>query len=287
MAVLSNDFSTILQKVRSNLLEAGVRYKLTTATSDGDATGSTIISTNLAEVDDAWNGMNCTIITGITNLNGLTKSVENFIDSSGTLEFTNNVWPLKVTSGATFSLTEKGIWHAEDLRQYIVTAANWFLRKASDLNVNYTVREDVSGTSGVSNLPANVMKFVEPIVKIGGEVAAIISPDRAAAFDDDAFIDATNGSFMAYFWGRSSSATSIGQLIYKPATNKTLTFNFVPLAVFTTADAWKVPDETWDAIAMVAAGLALQANERPDLGNTWIQQGFSFLPGEKRIPEAA
>jgi len=287
MAVLSNDFSTILQKVRTNLLEAGVRFFHGATTSDGSATGTTIISTNLAEFDDAWNNMDCTIITGITALNGLTKSVENFIDSSGTLEFTNNVWPLKVTSGATIELTEKGIWNAEDLRQFIVNAANWFLRKAMDLNVNYTVREDVSGTSGVVNLPANVMKFIEPIVKIDGEVAAIISPDRAAAFDDDAFIDATNGSFMAYFYGRSGSGTSIGQLFYKPATNKTATFNFVPVASFTTGGAWQVPEETWDAIAMIAAGLALQANERVDLGSVWVQQGFSFLPGKVQIPEAA
>ena len=287
MAVTTNDFSTILQKVRTNLLEAGVRFFHGDATADGSATGTTIVSTNLAEFDDTWNGMDCTIITGITALNGLTKNVENFIDSSGTLEFTNNVWPLKVTSGATFELTEKGIWNTEDLRHFIVNAANWFLRKAMDLNVNYTVREDISGTSGVANLPTDVMKFIEPIVKIDGEVAAIISPDRAAAFDDDPYIDSTNGSFMAYFYGRSSSSTNIGQLIYKPATNKTCAFNFVPRASFTTAGAWKVPEETWDAIAMIAAGIALQANERTDLGNTWIQQGFSFLPGKVEIPEVA
>ena len=53
MPVVTNDFSTILQKVRTNLLEAGVRYFHGDATSDGSATGTTIISTNLAELDDA------------------------------------------------------------------------------------------------------------------------------------------------------------------------------------------------------------------------------------------
>lgn len=282
-----SDFSTILGKVRSTLLEAGVRYKRTTATSAGAADGTTIVSTNLAELNDAWNNMDCTIITGQAALNGLKKVVEDFTASSDTLTFTNNVWPVQVANSVTFELTEKGIWAADDLRKFMEMAANWFLRRAFDLNVNFTVQEDISGTSGIASLPANVMKFVEPIVKINDIVAAIISPDRAAVFDDDAFIDATNGDFIAYFWGRASSSANVGQLIYKPATNQTCTFNFVPLASFDTDGAWKPPNETWDAIAMITAGLALQANERTDLGNTWIQQGFSFLPSDKRIPEAA
>ena len=76
----TSDFNTILKRVRSNLLESGVRYVRADTTSAGNASGTTMISTTLSELDDAWNNMDCTIITGDSNLNGLNKRVEDFKD---------------------------------------------------------------------------------------------------------------------------------------------------------------------------------------------------------------
>lgn len=276
-----SDFSTILGRVRTNLLEEGVRYKKAAATSDGATDGTSIISTSLAEFDDAWNNCICKVLDG--NAAGLKKTVEDFTASSDTLSFTNNPFPRRILSGVAFELYEPGIWDGDDLKKYIELAANLFLRKATDLNVNYTVRETIGGLLGVCDLPANVLKFVDPIVKIGGKVAAIIPPNRAAQYDNDPYIDPVNGTPFAYFYGREDSDETVGQLIYKPSTNASCVFNYVPVAVFDTDGTWDVPNEAWDPIVSWATGLALQASERVDLGNSWINMALAVLPGEKEL----
>ncbi len=280
-----SDFSTILGRVRSNLMEAGVRYVKASTTSAGSATGTTMISTTLAEFDDAWNNCICKILDGTAA--GLKRVVEDFTASIDTLTFTNNAFPLQIASGVKFELYEPGVWEGDDLKKYIEQAANLFLRKATDLNANFTVRETVAGVAGVCNLPANVLKFVDPIVKINSKVAAIISPNRAAQFDNDPYINATTGTPIAYFYGRSGSTTNIGQLIYKPATNVNCVFNFVPVASFDTDGAWKVPEEAWEPIQFIATGLALQASERSDLAQTWISLGMAVLSKEQELAEPA
>lgn len=289
MAVAASDFATILKRVRSNLLESGVRYKKTTSTGTGSADGTTIISTNLTQNDDAWNNMDCIILSGA--LDGHKRVVEDFTESSNTLHFTNNPFIDEVAASVDFELIERGIWAGDDLKIFIEQAANWFLRRATDLNVNYTVQETIGSVLGVCDLPANVLKFVHPIVTIDGNVAAIISPNRASQFDDDPFIDSANGDPIAYFIGRANSTKNIGRLKHKPATNASCIYNFVPVASFDDNGTWKVPEECWDAIQALATGLALRANERNDLAQTWIQQGLSYLPPEKNIekpiPETA
>lgn len=276
-----SDFSTILARVRSNLALEGVRYVKTSSTLAGATDGTTIISTNLFEINDEWNDTICHLLSG--TYAGQKRHVEDFVSATGQLSFTNNPWPLKVATGIEFELIEDGIWQGDDLKRFIEQAGNWILRKASDLNINFTVRQIIGSASGVCELPGNVLKFVDPIVKIDGKVATIIPPHRASQFDDDPFIDAVNGDPIAYFWGRSTSSKNVGQLIHKPATNASCEFNFVPVASFDTDGAWKVPEEAWDAISQLATGLALQANERPDLAKSWIQMAFGILPREKDL----
>jgi len=225
--------------------------------------------------------MLCTIITGDAALNGLEKTVEDFTASSDTLSFTNNVWPKQVGSGLTFELTEPGIWSANDLRKFIESSANRFLRLASDLGVNYAVEETIGAVTGVVDLPANVLKFVDPQIKIDGKVAAIISPDRASQLDDDPFINPTTGEPIGHFLGRSSASTDVGRFKFKPATNASVIFNFIPIASFDNNGAWKVPEEAWEAIQYLAVSEALLANERPDLSGQWERKALMYLPKQK------
>jgi hypothetical protein len=276
-----SDFSTLLGMVRSNLLESGARYKKTTATSAGAADGTTIVSTNLSENDDAWNTMDCLLLDGA--MAGIDRESQDFTESSTTLSFANNAFPDQVANGVAFELTEKAIWKGTDLKKYIEQAANWFLRQAKDLNANYTVQESASSLSGVASLPDNVLKFVAPIVTVNGNVAAIIPPEEMQQFDDDPFIDDTNGDPIGFFDGRSSASANVGQFKHKPATNATCVFRFVPRATFDVEGAWKVPEEAWEPIAFIATGLALVANERPDLGGQWLSLGVAMMPEQKDL----
>ena len=267
-----SDFSLLLTRVRSNLLESGVKYKRTTTTSAGSSTGSTMVSTNLTEVNDAWNVLDCTIIAGDTALNGQKRVVEDFTASNDTLDFTNNVWPKQVGNGLTFELTEPGIWAGDDLRRFIEEAANIYLKAApDDVLLNYRFAEDIGSVTGLVDLPNNVLKFVDPIVEIGGRPAAIISPGRALAFDNDPYIPATPGSFLAYFDSRITTTKEIGRLKHKPATNATCTFHYIPVASFDNDGAWQIDEGLWEDIVLISTFLALMANERPDLANNWIQ----------------
>lgn len=280
-----SDFSQILEKIRSNLLEAGIRYKVITTTSAGAAGGTTFISTDMDELDDAWNTAEATVLAGDADLNGLKRVVEDFAASSDTATLTNNPFPKQVGNGLTIRLSEPGIWGIDDLKRYIVQAANYFLRKAVDLNVNYTIRETIGGVLGVCDLPDSVMKFVQPIAKLDGVVVSFLSPNRAAMLDENPYLNVTAGTPIGYFVGRESDSEVVGQLLYKPAVNGNIVFNYVPVALFDTTDNWKVPDEAWDAISAIATGYALQANERPDLANMWIRMGLGYLPQEKTTEE--
>ena len=258
-----SDFSTILGRTRTYLLEAGVRYTRATTTTAGASNGTTMISTALTELDDAHNDMDCTLLDGA--LSGLKKYVEDFTASSDTLTFTNNAWPARVATGVLFELTERGIWDGADLRRIIAGAANRFLRLVSDLGVNYAVEETIGAVSGIVDLPVNVLKFVPPVVVIDGNEAAVIDPKRLSALDDDPFIDPVNGDPIGGFLPRDDSTKNVGRFKFKPATNASCVWNFVPIASFDSSGNWKVPEEAWEPIIFMTVSDALLANERADL----------------------
>ncbi|MFQ5770047.1 MAG: hypothetical protein ACE5HX_05900 [bacterium] len=280
-----SDFSTMLGLVRANLLESGARYAKVTTTTAGATDGTTIFSANLVENDDAWNRCDCTILSGASAiLIGTTKKVEDFQATTNKLFFTNNPFVAQVPNGATIELTEPAVWTGQDLKKYIEQAANWFLRQANDLNANYAVQETIAGTAGLVNLPANILKFMEPFVSVSNIPVTIIEPDEADWFNDP--YRNSNSQYIGYFLGRASSSTAIGRLRYHPTNNVNFVFNFVPRASFDVNGTWSVPEEAWDMIAMLATGIALIANESQNLAANWLQLAVAHLPKQKDLLKA-
>jgi len=281
-----SDFSVILKRVRTNLLEGGMRYIKAATTSAGSATGSTMISTTLTEFDDAWNNMVCHILSG-DNI-GLKKTVEDFTASTDTLTFTNNVWPAQVATTVDFELFEPGIWDGDDLKRIIEKAANTFLRLApDDMLQNYVLQGDSSSTSGLCTLPSKMLKLVHPHVLVNDKPCAVISPNRASQFDRDPYIPSTPGNnFIGYFLGRSAPSVQVGQFKHKPATEATVTFNYVPVASFNTAGTWEIDEAIWEPIEFLATSIALAANEQTDLANYWQEKALFFLPEQHGVTKA-
>jgi hypothetical protein len=268
-----SDFSDMLVVLRTDLAQRGVRYKAATSTSAGTSDGTTIISTSLTQLDDAWNGCECVLSTGEV------KKVEDFTASTDTLTFTNNPFPKQVGSGVSFELFEPGTWRGDDLKRFIEQAGRVFTRIApDDILRNFAVRESKAGSLGTINLPSEVLRFVEPILLINGKKVDILPPEEASYLTEGAFIDPTDGAFIGYFAGRQSSSQNVGQFKYKPAVNQSGTWHFVPRPSFDTSGNWKVPEELWEPIIFIATNLALLANEMIELAAGWERQAMSYLP---------
>lgn len=271
-----SDFSTLLADIRSNLMQAGVRYKLATASANGATDGTTIISDDLTELDDSWNNCDTILLTGEL------RTVEDFTASNDTLDYTSKPFPFQVLSGTIFELSQRGTWRSDDLKRFLIQAAKAFVRIApNDILVNFAVREIITSTSGVVKIPANNMRFVEPIVLIDGLKVDVLEPEESSYLTEGAFIDSTNGRYIGYFQGRALSANDVGQFKFSPAHNKDCEFHFIPVPSFDSSGNWKVPEEIWGPIVYGTTQIALAANERIELAANWDKRMLRFLPGKK------
>lgn len=266
-----SDFSTILAIIRSNLMQSGVRYKKSTSDVAGATDGSTIKDSTLTQLDDYWNGCDVVLSTGEVN------KVSDF--TSGTLTFGVKAWSTKIASGTAFELFEPGTWRGDDLKRFIEQGANEFLRLCpKDLLNNYKVREIIGGVLGALDCPANVLRYVEPILRINGQKVDILAPERASYLEEAAFIDPTSGSYIGYFAGRADADDDVGQFFYKPATNQDGVWHYVPRAQFASDGSWKVPEELWEPVGFMATAVALLANEMFEEGRAWRAKVNSYLP---------
>lgn len=270
-----SDFSIILGRVRSNLKQKGVRHKLFTTTSNGATDGTTVISTELTELDDYWNNAQL-ISQNLTTQETLdVRTVEDFANTGGILSFTNNPLRSQMLSGSILVVTEKGSWREDDLKRFVLEAADIFLRIApEDIARNFKVRQNVGGLTGNANTPANVLRYVKPTVLVDGKKCKVMSPDRASYLTEGAYLP--TDSYVGYFAGRLDATKNIGQFRYRPSNNVNVQYHFIPVPAFDTSNNWKVPDEMWNPIVFGATQLALAANERIQLAAKWEQKMVVF-----------
>ncbi len=276
-----SDFSVLLGRLRTNLLMKGVRFKRFNSTSAGAAAGTTIISTTLSELDDYWNG--CTCVKIDTTQEALEqRKVVDFTASSDTLDFTGNPWDVQIASGVTFELYEPGTWRGDELKRFLLEAADLFCRTASrDILENFVVRETKTASLGVVDTPSKVLRYEDPRVSINGQKVDVLPASKYAYLDEGAFIDTVNGKYIGYFAGRSGSSQDVSQFLFTPKHNKDCEFTFIPVPEFDINNAWKVPEEAWTPIVHGAAQLSLQANGMVELGQGWEREMLKFLPGQR------
>lgn len=262
------------RRVRDLLDESKkLRYYKTTATSNGASDGSTIISTNLSELNDSWNGCEVTILDGVCE--GQVRTVEDFTSSTGTLTFTNNVFPKQVVSGVSFEITERGTWTGRAIKQWLLDAINFLagVLPKKVLGEYILVTSVTPSSNGFANFPANALDILG--IDINDKPAVEIPFEERSRFDDDAYIDPVSDDSFVYCVEGGSSA---GQIHFKPEVNATVRFHYVPLmTAFLSSGNTNFPAQFHSTVVIYTAGIAWLQNERPDLAQAYFKRAEADL----------
>lgn len=267
---MASDLETLERRVRQQLNETKkLRFKRTTTTSAGAGAGTSIISTNLGELADHWNGATCVLLDG--DAEGAERTVEDFTAGSGTLLFTNNAFPIQVASGTTFELHEKGSWSGRDLKQWLIDSINLLagvLPKA--LLRSYlrpaTLTTASDGTVSLADLPMIDIHFI----LINGKPAVELPPERISRITsgNDTFLSSSStGRYFFYFRGKE---TNVAELVISPAVGTTVKIHHVPLmTAFETDGSTYFPNEFFDGVVLDTVATAWEQNENPALAKVW------------------
>lgn len=267
---MASNLESLERRVRQALNETKkLRYKRTTTTSIGAAAGTSLISTNLDELADHWNGVTCVLLDG--NAEGAERTAEDFTASPGTLLFTNNPFPIQVAAGTTFELHEKGTWSGRDLKQWLIDSINLLagvLPKA--LLRSYlrpaTLTTASDGTVSLADLPMIDIHYIA----INSKPAVELPPERISRTlsGNDTFLSSSNtGRYFYYFRGKE---TNVAELVIAPAIETTVKIHHVPLmTAFESDGSTYFPSEFFDGVVMDTVATAWEHNENPALAKLW------------------
>lgn len=267
---MASNLESLERRVRQALNEAKkLRYKRTTSTSIGAAAGTSIISTNLGELADHWNGAICVVLDG--DAEGAERVVEDFTAGTGVLTFTNNPFPIQIAAGTTFELHEKGTWSGRDLKQWLIDSINLLagilpkaLLRSYLRSATLTTASD--GTVSLADLPMIDIHYITINSKPGVE----LPPERISRTlsGNDTFLASSNtGRYFYSFRGRS---TSIAELIISPAIETTVKIHHVPLmTAFESDGSTYFPVEFFDGVVLDTVATAWEHNENPALAKAW------------------
>lgn len=253
-----------------------LRYRKETTTSAGTSTGTTVVCSDLDEFDDHWNGTICRI-TSSGFAEGAERIVEDFTSSSGTLTFTNNVFPIQIGSGVDFELFEKGSWSGSDIEQALLDSINFVAALLpKEVLEDYVVTETVGSVNGVADPPTNALDIHH--ITINGKPAVPISSKRYRRLisGQDSYLSTTgNTRFLYFFEGKDSDD---GQLRFAPAANWDVTYHKVPLlTAFDSSGNTSFPDKFFEPVIFYAVSILWDQNESPDLARIWESRAMDNL----------
>lgn len=257
--------------------ERKFRYKKTTTTGNGASDGSTVISTNLTELDDHWNGCLVSCLDG--SFEGSERIVEDFTASSDTLTFTNNVFPGQVLSGTSIEITERGTWTGRTIEQALKDSINFIasiVPKAFLASNGYVFAETVGSVAGVAAPPANALDIHH--ITINGKPAVPVPVERIRRLisGQDSYLDPVGTTRYLYvFEGKDADES---QLRHFPASNASVVYHKVPLFTdFDSNGATSFPDTLFSAVVYYATGILWDINESADLAQKWEKRALDDL----------
>jgi hypothetical protein len=266
---LASHLELMIRQLRSNLQEqVKLRYISATTTSDGATDGTSIVSTNLQELVDSWNGAEALLTSG--SYSGQSRKVEDFTATTDTLSFTNDPWPTMVASGVTFELAEAGVFSHYQLKQYLIQAINFMagLLPKTVLR-NYIRKAPYTSSSGAVAIDINAVDI--HMILINGKPGIQIPPERNYRMlsGKDAFLEPTTSDrYLYYFRGASASAS---ELVHAPAVSASIAVHYIPnMTDFESDGSTTWPRELWPPAINYATGLALLANEDVGLAQGWL-----------------
>lgn len=274
---MAGHLELLIRRVRDCVNEhKKLRYAKTTTTSSGASAGTTIISSNLGQLDDHWNGAQCVILDG--NAEGQRRIVEDFTNSTGTLTFTNNPFSIQIPSGVSIEIGELGAWSNVSIKQWLIDSTNLMagLLPISVLRT-YLRKAEIGSVSGVADLAG--YKFINiAYVQISGKPAIQVEPERASRLinGEDSFLGPTTSN--RYLWHLRGKDTAEAELFHAPQTNQTVQVHYVPLfEAFDSDGNFGWPVELYEPVVYYAASLCFTNNESPDLAALWAERAQAFL----------
>ncbi|MFQ5628102.1 MAG: hypothetical protein ACE5I1_05020 [bacterium] len=280
---------TILNNVRRNLAQEGFRFYKGTTTSAGATDGTSIVDSNLTGIADAWNHCQAALLDGSFGEMS-PQDVEDYTLSPNTLLFTNNPFPYQVASGVAYELYDGGNFSSWNLRNFILDAARWVLKRAplGELR-NYELEYPVAGSLGANHgliaLPTGILAhqgryapFTRAIRIQDGDYPFQLVDQKRWWFveqDLDAGVLPVTGEmrFVGYYSGRAASSDSAGQIVYLPKVSETFLFTALPEPSFDSSGNWKIPNSLWDQIEKVTTGFALAAEDYEQKAQFWFGIG--------------
>lgn len=273
---MPGDRESLERRVRRYLNEIrNLRYKKTTATSVGASTGATIISTNLTQLDDYYNGCIVRILDG--NAEGAERLVEDFTNSTGTLTFTNNVFPIQIASGTGFEIGEVGSWSSSTIEQALLDSINFIAALLpKEVLEDYIVTETVGSVNGVADPPTGALDIHH--ITINGKPAVPVSSKRYRRLisGQDSFLSSTsNTRFLYFFRGKDSSN---GELVFAPAANHSVTYHKTPLATaFDSSGNISFPDKFFEPVVLYTVAMLFDQNENSEQARIWESRAMDHL----------
>jgi hypothetical protein len=276
------DREALERRVRRYLNEERqFRYKKTTTTSAGAAAGTTIVSTNLTQLDDWWNGCLATILDG--NAEGAERLVEDFTNSTGTLTFTNNAFPIQIASGTTIELTEKGSWSGRTIEQALLDSINFIAALLpKEVLEDYVVTETVGSVNGVADPPTNALDIHH--VTINGKPAVPISSKRYRRLisGQDSYLSSTSNTRFLYFFEAKDGSN--GQLRFAPAANHSVKYHKVPLlTAFDSSGNTSFPDKFFEPVVYYACSLLWSQAEDTNNAQIWEKKAMEHIQSRGNV----
>lgn len=251
------------------------RYLRFTATSDGAADGSTIISTSLYGQNDAWNGVEVEVLSG--TLEGQSRIAEDFTNSTDTLDFSNNKFPSQVATGISCELYESKIWSGKQIRNRLIQAINTLaglIPKA--MLKDYIVKESVGSIGGLADPPASCIDLHAVYINDKPAIPVPVERMERLISGRDAFAAPTTTT--RYFYLFEGKDSTNGQLRHFPATNTTVAYHKVPyMSAFESAGSTYFPTEFHSAASAYAAYLSYLANRDLDFAEGYKKLAFEKL----------
>lgn len=270
------DRESLERRVRRFLNEEkSFRYKKTTTTSAGASTGATVISTNLTQVDDSWNGCIVRILSG--NAEGQERTVEDFANSTGTLTFTNNVFPVQIDSGVSIEIFEVGSWSGSSIEQALLDSINYVAALVpKEALEDYIVTETVGAVSGVADPPTSALDIHH--ITINGKPAVPISSKRYRRIisGQDSYLNPVGTTRYLYFFSGKDSTN--GQLRFAPSGSFDVVYHKTPIAAWNSdGDITNFPDKLWQAVVCYSCSLLWDAAEDYDAARIWGSRTLDYL----------
>ncbi|MFQ5786570.1 MAG: hypothetical protein ACE5H1_01180 [Thermodesulfobacteriota bacterium] len=247
---------------RSELKEVGkLRYYTSTTSQIGAPDGTTLISSNLLQHDDAFNGMEVRITDNINVFpsSNERRIVADWVKSTSTLTLVEG-FSEQIGASRPFELGEAGFISDHQLIEFFTEAQNdMVLKLPSDAFEEILVSKTVTASpAGIAAFPKDIVGLPNA-VRIGNTDVIILPRNQEDKFQRHAYLGTTDEPIGIY---------KNGEFHYKPTSQTKVVFEVLPvLANFTFTDGSPLPSYLHNLQVKYTVAQGWRASQRLDIYN--------------------